>query len=247
MPSALLDCRPILPMTTLRLACQTRNRNGLAELQTSQEGYSLPPSTAAGYFVRATDTIKARGGDVMQSLFNRVGKAVIPASVLLTCQQLLANSGIQLPLSQFQAGTEHANLVNNGAFTQHGPLDANGLTHQADNWDQFGGIYVTNQPFNPPPNVAALGGAVAIAKTGEDTPDQYSQPVNPTALNPGANYVLSAYIWNRGRPDQGLTSGDLAIVKIVDTTNAIDHNLSLVLDPAAADGGSGGNGYFIYD
>jgi hypothetical protein len=54
-------------------------------------------------------------------------------------------------------------------------------------------------------------------------------------------------MWNRGRPDQGLTAGDLAVVKIVDTTNAIDNNLSLVLDPSATDGGPGGNGYFIYD
>ena len=56
----------------------------------------------------------------MQSLSRKLALGAVPLSVLLTCQKLLANSGVQIPLSQFQAGTEQSTQVTNGGFEQIG-------------------------------------------------------------------------------------------------------------------------------
>ncbi len=124
---------------------------------------------------------------------------------------------------------------------------ANGLTTNANNWFQFGGMYASNQPFNPPANVAVIGTTVAQAIANQGQPDLFSQPIDPTTLPAAHSYVLSAYIWNRGRPTQGTNLGDLAEVKIVDTTDTLDNNLTIELEPSGLDGGSGANGYFVYD
>jgi hypothetical protein len=183
----------------------------------------------------------------MQSLPGKIARAAIPLSVLLTCQKLLANSGVQIPLSQFQAGTEQTTPLTNGGFEQHGAFDANGRTPNADNWFQFGGMYASNQPFNPPANASVIGTTVAQAVANQGQPDLFSQTIDPTSLPAARSYVLSAYIWNRGRPTQGANLGDLAEVKIVDTTNTLDNNLTIELEPSGLDGGSGANGYFVYD
>jgi hypothetical protein len=183
----------------------------------------------------------------MRSFAGKVARTALPLSVLLTCQKIFANSGIQIPLSQFQAGTEKATLVTNGGFEQHGAFDANGRTTSADGWTQFGGMYASNQPFNPPSNSSVIGTTVAQAVANQGTPDLFSRSLNIGSLPAAHSYVLSAYIWNQGRPTQGTNLGDLAEVKLVDTTDTVNNNLSIEIEPSGLDGGSGATGYFVYD
>jgi hypothetical protein len=80
--------------------------------------------------------------------------------------------------------------------------------------------------------------------TGVVNPASFTR--NAPALNVGANYVLSAYVWNAGRYDtSGFGGGDLATVKLIDPGDGTK-NISLLLESQASNGGAGSNGYFIY-
>ena len=150
----------------------------------------------------------------MQKSRKRVAQAVCALSVSTVAAQVLANSGIQLPLSQYQAGQEQTTPVTNGGF------EADGVGNVAVpiGWTRTGTEMFVDPVYNPPAlNPAAVGSF--SAQTRGAGANAYDQAV--TGLLPGRNYILSAYVWNDGEYDpSGGAAGDLTTVKIVDPAKA---------------------------
>src|SRR5262249_55539389 len=102
----------------------------------------------------------------------------------------MANSGIQLPLSQYQAGQEHTTPVTNSGVE----ADGMGNVQTQAGWTRPVGDMIVNPVFNPPPaNPGAVGSFAA--QTSGTNESAYDQSIN---LDAGKNYLLSAYVWNRG-------------------------------------------------
>jgi hypothetical protein len=158
--------------------------------------------------------------------------------VVLTAPKLLGNSGIQLALSQYQAGTEQTTLVPNGNFEDPG-TSVGGQFPNPTGWTRDGEMYAATPTFS---NLANTGSFAAQLK---DTlfPGSYSRPA--PAMTANKNYVLSAYVWNSGRTGAG-SSGDLATVKLLDPPNSLFNNVSMTLEATATDGGAGSGGYLMY-
>src|SRR5678816_2676141 len=108
------------------------------------------------------------------------------ASVTLAfaCSLARANSGIHLPLSQYQAGTEQATLVPNGNFETITGADADG-------WTELGQFQAA--PHVGPNVLAAVMGSYAAQSSTDES--RYSQNFTFT---PDTPYVLSSYLWNFG-------------------------------------------------
>jgi hypothetical protein len=170
----------------------------------------------------------------------RLGQRLSVVPALLLCHAARGNSGIQLPLSQYQAGAEQTTPVNNGTFESPGALDGTGNYPNPTGWTRSGNMYVGAPTFSNTNNT----GAFAAQLRDNVSPGSYQQNVGSLGLD--RNYVLSAYVWNAGRPDpSGFGSGELATVKLVDPNNGFN-NISMSLEGNASDGGPGGSGYFMY-
>jgi hypothetical protein len=158
--------------------------------------------------------------------------------ILLTAPKLLANSGVQLALNQYQAGTEQTTLVPNGNFEDPGTA-SNGQFPNPTGWTRDGEMYAAAPTFS---NLTNTGSFAAQLK---DTlfPGSYSRTA--PAMTANKNYVLSAYVWNSGRTGSGST-GDLATVKLIDPPNGLLNNVSMTLEATATDSGAGSNGYLMY-
>jgi hypothetical protein len=162
--------------------------------------------------------------------------AVLP--VLVLSQWAQANSGIQLPLSQYQAGSEITTPVTNGGF------EADGMSVAVPTgWTRVGTGMTVQPVYNAPPlNPAAVG--AFSAQTISSGANEYDQTV--TGLAAGRNYIISAYVWNSGRYDMsGTASGDLTTVKIVNSADSTQ-NVSMILEAQGTNGAAGSTGRFMY-
>src|SRR5687767_5019584 len=171
-----------------------------------------------------------------------LGRAALAAGLLLYVTGFAsANSGIQLPLSQYQAGTESTTPVPNGGFETVVGTDA-GSPWTEPVTGMSVGTHVSGTNTNP----FVFGG---LAAQGFATDAGYRQSVT---IDPAQSYVLSAYIWNFGNPGPAPHTsadsdpGDQAVVELVGTTNP-NAKRTLLLEPIALDGGSGSQGYFVYE
>lgn len=163
-----------------------------------------------------------------------------------------ANTGTQIPLSQYQAGSipTTPNLVLNPGFET-----LNGAN--PDMWLKQGNMQVA-APLAPPPNPADVGSRAAQMLANQQTftdPEQYRQTANNDTqrvftFDPNQLYQISAYMWNFGRPDPtppgDFTTGDLVIVELDDITSSLN-NVNVTLERVALDNGDGANGYFVYN
>jgi|SRR5687767_3132407 len=164
--------------------------------------------------------------------------------IVSTGSLALANSGTQLPLSQYQAGTEQTSpsLVTNGGYELPGTPNPNPAP---TGWVPVGtvqaGTPINTNPAIPP---STLGSFAAQGPLGTNADGQrFTQPVT---LAPNTQYVISAYMWNFGQGAVGSNLGDLTVVEVVDPTNALNTK-TLGLERAATDMGDAANGYFVYD
>ena len=173
-------------------------------------------------------------------LISRFGHAALAAVVSAGAVSLAhGNAGVQLPLSQYEAGTETATLVPNGNFESVVGSDP------AAPWTEPIGGMTVGAHFGSTNTNAAVFGSFA-AHGGAVDNGRYSQML---AIDPAQSYVLSGYIWNFGRPgpaphdETDSDPGDQAVVEL--TAGSIKK--TLLLEPIAFDGGSGAGGYFVYD
>ncbi|MBC8105765.1 MAG: hypothetical protein H7Z14_04175 [Anaerolineae bacterium] len=177
------------------------------------------------------------------SILSLAAAAAMPMVMSSTAR---ANSGVQLPLNQYQAGSETTQnaLITNPGFEQPGVA---GPT--ATGWSNTGPMSVgAPDPARLPTPASAIGSFSAKAgNTNINNNEMYSQSIT---LQPNTDYVLSAYIWNfavahpDGQPTN-LGAGDLAVVQLRDDTNFFN-TAGMILERQAADGGDGANGYFVY-
>src|SRR4051794_33723015 len=140
----------------------------------------------------------------------RACRALIVIPAIAACQQVMANSGIQVPLSQYQAGSEHTTLVPNGNFSSRADNDNDGTFETATGWntitiDPALGMKV-DTTINPPSNSAATSPFSAQAyvinsanQPSVESSTRYDQPVNKASFATNTNYVVSAYMYNFGR------------------------------------------------
>ena len=178
---------------------------------------------------------------------------LIVASIFVGTNSARANTGTQIPLSQYQAGSIQTtpNLVSNPGFETVN----SGIP---DKWLKQGNMQAA-APLNPPPPAAgSVGNFAAQMLTNQPTstdPEQYRQTDNNVAqkvftFNPAQQYQISAYMWNFGRPDPtppgDFTTGDLVIAELDDVTNSAN-NVNVTLERVATDNGDGANGYFVYN
>jgi hypothetical protein len=167
------------------------------------------------------------------------------------CIPAQANSGIQMPLGQIQAGTEHTGaIISNGGFESV-------TSNVPNNWLQDGNMRVS-APQNPPPNnPSAIGSLSAQALANQPSftdPENYHYTTDGTnrailTFDQTKNYVISGYLWNYGRPDPSppgdTTTGDLALAELDDVNSSLN-NVNVALEAVGSDGGSAAGGYFIY-
>jgi len=161
-------------------------------------------------------------------------------AIVLASTFARANTGIQLPLNQYQAGTETTTLVPNGGFESFTGSDADAP------WvEMLGGMSVgAHLGGNYTP---AVMGAVAAQGAAVDL-TQYRQPINVVQMNPAVDNVLSAYLWNFGNPGpppHNITDfdpGDMAIVELGNGSATVN----IILEPIALDNGNAADGYFVY-
>jgi len=122
-----------------------------------------------------------------------------------------ANSGSLLPLDQYQAGTEHTTLVNNGNFEA-----ATGPT----NWQNTLGSMQTGTPTGPNTSAAVNGAKAAQGPLGNTVlRSEYTQTVTLAA----GDYFLSGYVWNFSLQN----SFDLALVELRNSDSSVVRNFSL--------------------
>jgi hypothetical protein len=180
----------------------------------------------------------------------RLGRALLVLPVAAVSQQLLANTGVQIPLSQYQAGSEQTTLLPNGNFNVRENNDADPLFETATGWTRNGSMYV-DATVNPPANSAATSPFSAQARQNGLPPSaaeqfSYTQSYNRAGLTANGNYVLSGYVWNDGRYDtSGFGGGELVSLKVQDPTNALT-NISATVEARASDGASAHDGRFVY-
>lgn len=147
----------------------------------------------------------------------------------------LANSGTQLALSQYQAGTETTTLVPNGNFETVSGTDA------GSPWTEpVAGMSVGSHVPGTNTNASVFGNFAAQA--GSTDGAKYSQTLT---IDPTQAYVLSGYMWNFGiagpAPHDDTNSGDMAVVEV--TTSPTQ---GVILERIAKDNGDAADGYFVY-
>ena len=181
----------------------------------------------------------------------RLRRALFVLPIAAVSQQLLANTGVQVPLSQYQAGAEQTTQVNNGNFSSRADTDVDGKFETATGWTRAGNLFV-DTTVNPPTNTSATSPFSAQAQlvNNAQPPSQdfysYTQPVDRSTLTPNANYIVSAYVWNMGRYDAtGGGAGELISVKVQDPTNGFN-NVAASLEGNGTDGQSGATGRLMY-
>jgi hypothetical protein len=165
--------------------------------------------------------------------------AVALLTALSWSSVLRANTGIQLPLNQYQAGTEVTTLVPNGNFESTTGSDAN-------IWTEMGGGMSAGTHQGGNINLAVMGAKAAQGAAVDLT--QYRQAISTVQMNPAVDNVLSAYLWNFGVPGppphnpSDFNPGDMAIVELGNGSNVVN----IILEPIALDNGNASNGYFVY-
>jgi hypothetical protein len=175
----------------------------------------------------------------------RRAAAIAVATLAIYSTDARANSGTQLPLSQFQAGSEQTNnsLITNPGFEQPGVTGA-----VATGWTNTGNMFVAPPEAGALPNPAsAIGNFSAKANNIDiNANEMYSQTLT---LAPNTDYVLSGYLWEFGmagpNPPNDFNAGDLAVVQLRDDTNFFNTS-GVILERTALDGGNGAAGYFVY-
>jgi hypothetical protein len=152
----------------------------------------------------------------VMALVSRDVRIVLAATtcVLSISSAAFANSGIQLPLGQYTAGTESTTLVPNGNFSNQGPVDGNGRYPDPPSWTRVGDSIFVDATLTPPSNPSTTSPYSAQVRNTATSDNWYSQTINPNALTTGANYVASAYIWNYAPA----TSTAAAYIKLIDPT-----------------------------
>jgi hypothetical protein len=186
-------------------------------------------------------SIRRDGGSLEERKMQfRLGICPAFVAIVLASTYARANTGIQLPLNQYQAGTETTTLVPNGNFEAVVAGDA------APPWVEMGGGMSAGAHIGGNYNAAVMG---AVAATGGPVDlTQYRQPITPVQMNPAVDNVLSAYLWafgNPGPPPHNISDfdpGDMAIVELGDGVKTVN----IILEPIALDNGSAADGYFVY-
>src|SRR5688572_19006457 len=142
----------------------------------------------------------------------RISRALLVLPVAAVSQQLLANTGVQLPLSQY-AGNETTTLVPNGNFNDRGSPDGAGNYGSPTNWTGAGDIFVQPPAFTAPAYATHINPYSAVVRPADTslptnataTSNSLTQFVGPAStFNTNGNYVLSAYIWNSGLANNDL-------------------------------------------
>ena len=164
-----------------------------------------------------------------------------------------ANSGVQLPLSQYSAGSETTNntIVTNGGFEQPGVAgpNATGWTPMTDQSGPSPAMSVGAPDAAHLPSPASAIGNFS-AKGGSNNINFNNWYQQTVTLAPNTEYVISGYLWSYGisgnPPHNDISStGDLAVLQLRDNANFFN-TAGVALEPTAVDNGSGANGYFVY-
>jgi len=160
----------------------------------------------------------------------------------------LANSGVQLRLDQYQAGSESTNntIVSNAGFE---------TVDGSNNPVGWGTDFFFNQlpttgapdPANLPSPNNAGNRSVQARNINKALDYGYKQVVT---LAPDTDYVISGYLWNYGisgaPPHDDINStGDLAVIQLRDPANAFN-TAGVILEPTSADNQSASRGFFVY-
>jgi len=189
----------------------------------------------------------------MTNAVKNASAAAVVVMFGLMATRASANSGVQLPLSQYQAGTEQTNssLIVNPNFES---VDANNFPIGWTAATPDAGTIMTAgspNPANLPSPATVLGTRVqrVFDAGGIDAFDNYKITQNIT-LAPNTDYVLSSYLWNYGQvgpaPHTDLVNGDLVGVELEPTVPG-DETAGYFVEPIGADGGTSANGgFFVY-
>jgi hypothetical protein len=181
----------------------------------------------------------------------RNSKIMMTIAVAAGCATARGNSGVQLPLDQYQAGTETVQntIVTNGGFEQPGTAgaDATGWTAITDGIPPASMSVGAPDPANLPVPASSIGNFSARAGLANvNFNDQYFQSVT---VAPDTEYVISSYVWNYGKagpaPHNDFNAGDLAVVQLRDNTSFFN-TAGFILEPVGLNNGPGSRGAFIY-
>ncbi|MCS7032583.1 MAG: hypothetical protein NZ561_01155, partial [Phycisphaerae bacterium] len=183
---------------------------------------------------------------------NRLRFTAVFAAVCACANLASANSGVQLSLNQYQAGSEvtDSSLIVNPGFESVGPGNIpTGWTPTPAPPDNIM-VGQTPDPANLPSAPGVLQNRAAQAfNPGGVSPFNDYKLAQTVTLAPDTDYVLSAYIWSYGvsgpPPHDDLFAGDLAVVELVDPNDPFN-STGLSLEPTALDGAAGSRGYFVY-
>jgi hypothetical protein len=166
----------------------------------------------------------------------------------LLCPVAFANSGVQLRLDQYQAGSE---TTNNTVVTNSGFESVDG-SNNATNWGydvNFNELLKPGTPDAGNPTVPGTATGTRSAQARSITKDFNYAYMQKVTLQPNTDYVLSGYVWNYGiagaAPHNDLNAGDLAVLQLRDPSNYLN-TAGVILEPVALDGQSGSRGYFTY-
>jgi len=156
-------------------------------------------------------------------------------AVTLCCLPLVCPwwAGAQAPqtalkLSSITPGTENVQLVYNGDFQLQGPAASNGYPNP-NGWTRQADMFV-----GPGTNLVQMdGGVAALAYVSNSASvGMYSRTIT---LQPAADYVLSAYLWNMGDSANHVTT----VIDMNDVPG--EPQISITYGSANAD-----KGYFVY-
>lgn len=182
----------------------------------------------------------------------RIMKIGAPAALALAASSALANSGVQLPLNQYSAGTEttDSSLITNPGFET---VDGNNVpTGWTPNLPTGQNIFrgAAPDPANLPTPSSVLQTRSAQAfNAGGINPFQDYKISQTITLAPNTDYVISGYIWNyafSGPPPQDdLFAGDLAVLEVVDPNDSLI-NAGVIIEPTSRAGNAGSGGHFLY-
>lgn len=165
----------------------------------------------------------------------------------LVASTVLANSGVQLRLDNYAAGTES---------TTPGPIVNPGFELATGNtpngWTPDSPVMTSGapDPANLPNPASVVGTRSALAsQAGGISPFTDYFLTQDITLAPSTDYVISAYIWNYAvpgpAPHNDFFAGDLAVVQLRDSQNFFN-TAGIILEPIAKDNLSGSRGYFVY-
>ena len=175
-----------------------------------------------------------------------------PLCLLSVGSIVWGNAGTQLPLSQYQAGTEvtTSGLVTNGNFESVAGADPTG-------WVELTGELQAGAPIRALAPAATVGSFAAQPQNlgvFDTDPDNYDQ--RPIIFDQTKTYVMSAYLWSFGLPgpaphdETDFDPGDMAMAELLklNPDMTVDGTIlvTLALERVASDNGDGSNGYFVH-